>query len=75
MKKRKDLPQHLRDQRMVVQRYFKKPLLLDEGRTFDLRIYAVLVGFDPIHAFICNEGFARIGVVSKAIISFPLSLK
>ena len=33
-------------------------MLLD-GIKFDLRVYIVVVGIDPIQAFVCNEGLAR----------------
>jgi len=41
-----------------VQRYLSKPLLLD-GIKFDLRVYVVVMGFNPIQAYICDEGLAR----------------
>lgn len=43
---------------VLVQRYLDKPLLLD-GLKFDLRIYIVVIGLDPIQAFVCDEGLAR----------------
>ena len=48
---------------MTVQRYIDNPLLVD-GLKFDLRIYVVICGFDPIHAFIADEGLARFCTVS-----------
>ena len=42
----------------IVQRYLGKPLLVD-GLKFDLRLYVIICGFDPIHAFIADEGLAR----------------
>ena len=41
-----------------MQRYLGKPLLVD-GLKFDLRLYVIICGFDPIHAFIADEGLAR----------------
>ena len=29
------------------------------GIKFDLRVYVVVVGIDPIQAYICDEGLAR----------------
>lgn len=58
MKKRKDLPVQHRGKLMIVKKFNKKPLLLN-GYKFDLRIYVVLCGFDPVQAFIADEGFAR----------------
>jgi len=44
---------------MLVQRYVKTPLLLDEKK-FDLRLYVLIVGFDPIRAYLADEGLARL---------------
>jgi hypothetical protein len=43
---------------MVVQRYISNPLLVD-GYKFDLRVYVVIVGTNPLSAFVCDEGLAR----------------
>jgi hypothetical protein len=43
---------------MVVQRYLDNPLLVD-GYKFDLRIYVMIIGRDPLLAFVCDEGLAR----------------
>ena len=53
-----DLPFTLSGKDIIVQRYLDKPLLLD-GIKFDLRVYIVVTGFNPIQAFICDEGLAR----------------
>ena len=42
----------------VAQRYISEPLLVD-GLKFDLRIYAVIVGCDPLKVYINKEGLAR----------------
>ena len=52
-----ELPSML-SKEMVVQRYIHNPLLVD-GFKFDLRIYLVIFGTDPLTAFICDEGLAR----------------
>lgn len=41
-----------------MQRYLDKPLLLD-GFKFDLRVYVVVTGFNPIQAYFYDEGLAR----------------
>ena len=48
---------------IIVQRYIDKPLLVN-GFKFDLRLYVVICGFDPIHAYLADEGLARFCTVS-----------
>jgi hypothetical protein len=43
---------------MVIQRYLDDPLLVD-GLKFDLRVYVVITGTNPVKAFVCSEGLAR----------------
>ena len=62
-KQLRELPYLLSGKDFIVQRYLDKPLLLD-GIKFDLRVYVVVVGFNPIQAFICDEGLARFCTVS-----------
>ena len=59
----KDLPYSLENKDIVIQRYLDKPLLLD-GIKFDLRVYVVVTGFNPIQAYIYDEGLARFCTVS-----------
>ncbi len=46
------------DQRCVVQRYLSKPYLID-GLKFDLRIYVLVAGVDPLKIFVYHQGLAR----------------
>ncbi|KRX04923.1 hypothetical protein PPERSA_06557 [Pseudocohnilembus persalinus] len=46
-------------EQMIVQKYLKKPLLIDNFK-FDLRIYALVTSYNPLECFIFKEGFARI---------------
>ena len=45
--------------RYVVQRYIHKPFILD-GYKFDLRIYVLFAGCDPMRIYIYKEGLARL---------------
>ena len=42
----------------VAQRYLHKPYLID-GLKFDLRIYCLIYGVDPLRVFVFQEGLAR----------------
>jgi hypothetical protein len=43
---------------LLVQRYVKNVLLIDQKK-FDLRIYVLIKGFNPIQAYVCEEGLGR----------------
>ncbi len=49
----------------VVQRYLHKPMLLD-GLKFDLRIYVLLAGCDPLRIYLYKEGLTRLATVAYA---------
>ena len=64
-KQLRDLPFTLENKEIIVQRYIDKPLLI-EGIKFDMRVYVVVLGFNPIQAFLCDEGLARFCTVSDS---------
>jgi len=43
---------------LLVQRYIKTPILVDKKK-FDLRLYVLIKGFDPVEAYLCEEGLGR----------------
>lgn len=47
---------------LVAQRYVHKPFLLD-GYKFDLRIYVLVTGCDPLRVYIHPEGLVRLATV------------
>lgn len=58
----KDIPKNVfshEEKDMLVQRYIKTPLLL-EGKKFDLRLYVLVKGYDPVEAYLADEGLARL---------------
>lgn len=46
-------------EKCVVQRYLHKPYLLD-GLKFDLRVYVLILGCDPLRLFVHKEGLVRL---------------
>lgn len=46
------------NEQYVVQRYLHKPYLIDNLK-FDLRIYVLVYGIDPLRVFVFREGLAR----------------
>ena len=54
----KNLANIQQGEKYVVQRYIKSPYLID-GLKFDLRIYVLVYGCDPLRIYIHKEGLAR----------------
>eukprot|EP00929_Paragymnodinium_shiwhaense_P096941 TRINITY_DN5869_c0_g1_i2.p1 TRINITY_DN5869_c0_g1~~TRINITY_DN5869_c0_g1_i2.p1 ORF type:complete len:695 (-),score=158.93 TRINITY_DN5869_c0_g1_i2:161-2245(-) len=57
--------------RGVIQRYIPNPLLID-GYKFDLRIYVVVLSYDPLKVYINDEGLVRLATTKYS--SDPSSL-
>jgi len=47
-----------------VQRYVENPLVV-QNKKFDIRLYIVIKGVDPIEAYLFEEGLARFCTVSS----------
>ena len=47
------------NEKYVAQKYITKPLLID-GLKFDLRIYVLLAGTDPLKVFVYEDGLVRL---------------
>ncbi|RLN63670.1 hypothetical protein BBJ28_00023134, partial [Nothophytophthora sp. Chile5] len=54
-----DLSQVIYGDQVVVQEYIARPRLLD-GFKFDLRLYVLVTSFNPLEAFLYDEGFVRL---------------
>jgi tubulin polyglutamylase TTLL6/13 len=54
-------------ERYIAQKYLAKPFLLD-GMKFDLRIYVLVAGCDPLRIYVYKEGLARL---ATAVYSAP----
>ena len=53
-----DVSDLLHSDPVVIQRYIRNPCLID-GFKWDLRLYVLVTSFNPLEAFIYEEGFAR----------------
>lgn len=59
-----DISDVVYDSPVVIQQYVDRPMLVDGGYKFDMRLYVLVTGFQPVlEAFISKLGFARIAAV------------
>lgn len=63
VRKFNDLPRSALTHDFLIQRYIDNPFLIDRKK-FDLRVYVVIKGVDPLQAYLCDEGLARFCTVS-----------
>ncbi|KAF4130383.1 Tubulin-tyrosine ligase family [Phytophthora infestans] len=54
-----DLSQVIYGEQVIIQEYIAAPRLLD-GFKFDLRLYVLVTSFNPLEAFLYDEGFVRL---------------
>merc|ERR1719453_1452871 len=59
-------------EQVVIQQYVDRPLLLN-GYKFDLRIYVLVTSFQPLEAFVYEDGFARFSTQPYTVDASSLS--
>lgn len=47
------------EERCVVQLYLERPMLMEKMK-FDLRLYVLVLGVDPLRIFLSKEGLTRL---------------
>ena len=51
--------QNKEEENALVQEYIDRPLLLDNGLKFDIRIYVYIESLEPLKVFVCREAMCR----------------
>jgi glutathione synthase/RimK-type ligase-like ATP-grasp enzyme len=54
-----EVPEAVRNEEFIVQEYIDNPLLI-EGKKFDLRLYVVMFGVEPMYVYAYREGLVRL---------------
>jgi len=55
----RDVDEIALEEHVVVQLYLNKPLLMDKLK-FDLRLYVLVLGINPLRIYLSKEGLARL---------------
>ena len=63
VKKFHDLPRNSNTHEYLIQRYVDNPILV-QNKKFDIRLYILIKGVDPIEAYLFEDGLARFCTVS-----------
>ena len=58
LKKFDDLPKRAFKNEYLLQRYVENPLLVN-NKKFDVRLFLLISGIDPVQGHLCDEGLAR----------------
>ena len=61
-----EVSEEVQKDEFIIQDYIERPLLVDKKK-FDLRLYIVLFGVEPMHAYLWEEGMARFCTVNYQI--------
>ena len=69
-----DLPKNAFLNEYLIQRYIENPLLVS-NKKFDIRLYVVIKGVDPIEAYVCDEGLALFATVSLNLLTLSEQLQ
>lgn len=59
IKKFNELPKGSYHNEYQIQRYIENPYLIDKKK-FDVRLYVMIRGIDPMEAYLCDEGLVRV---------------
>ena len=55
----RELDDVVTEEHCVIQEYINKPFLMEKMK-FDLRLYVLVLGIDPLRIYLSREGLARL---------------